>query len=288
MRAIAVAFALLILSLVRAQETVPDVIYDKEEGCAFTLDVYKPKTPNHKAIVWIESFEWYSFSGLDPDFAKKFTDRGFTFFEVFHGSRPRFTVVDSIPMAMRAIRFIRSKATSFGIDPDAIGVCGASSGGNLALDIGCFAGDGVATSRNPIDRVSDRANAIVAFFAPSDFLNWGGKGITPLDTLGKPRTIYPAFGITALKPEATMREIGHDTSPIYFIRHGFPPTLLIHGDTDKVVPLQQSVEFDKALEAASIDHKLVILKGLGYADDTIDKGLPQALDWFDQHLKVRY
>ncbi len=282
---ISFAAALFMPVFAQPQERIRDVIYYKESGSAYTLDIFKPKTPNHKAILWIESVGWYSYGDIEPEFAKEFTDRGFTFFGVAHGSQPNYTIPEIIPMITRAVRFVRAGAAGFGVDPNAIGVCGASSGGHLSLEVGGLGDNGAPNARDPVDKVSGRANAVVAFFAPTDFENWGAKGV-PLSETRSGAWFITAFGLAARTHKEMMREIAHDTSPINLIRTDFPPTLLIHGDADKTVPLQQSKEMNAALAAAKVIHKLKILHGLGYSDDTIEKGLPEALAWFDRYLVV--
>jgi acetyl esterase/lipase len=286
MRGISLAMALCISVFAQAQDHIRDVIYLKQDGCAYTLEVFKPKAPNHKAIIWIHSITWYSWDGFDADFAKEFTDRGFTLFAVSHGSEPNFTIPEIIPMITRAVRFVRAGAVGYGIDPDAIGVCGACSGGHLALEVGGLGDNGAPTEKDPVDKVSGRANAVVAFFAPTDFDNWGAKGV-PLSQSNSAGRFLPAFGFAARLHKGMMQEIAHDTSPINLVTPGFPPTLLIHGDSDNIVPVQQSKELDAAFEAAKVVHKLIVLPGMGQSDDAIEKGMPEMLAWFDRYLTVK-
>lgn len=176
MRLIVVAALTVASIFARAQERIQDVIYLKQGGCAYTFDVFKPKTPNHKAVVWMVSGGWFSsHESIDPNLAKFFTDHGYTVFEVVHGSQPKYTIAEIVPQVRRAVRFIRANATTYGIDPQAIGVSGGSAGGHLSLEIAGLGDDGDATAKDPVERASSRANAVVAFFPPTDFLNWGNS-----------------------------------------------------------------------------------------------------------------
>lgn len=96
----------------------------------------------------------------------------------------------------------------------------------------------------------------------------------------------PAFGVTVQTPDDTVKKIAHDVSPIFLINPSFPPTLLVHGDADTLVPVQQSKELDAAFESAKIVHKLIIVPGGGHGGDTVIKAALQALDWFDAHLRA--
>src|SRR5260370_38647204 len=82
-----------------------------------------------------------------------------------------------------------------------------------------------------------------------------------------------------------LREISRSISPIYQITQETPPTLIIHGDKDTLVPLQQSETMVEKLKAAGVTAELTVKKGgihgvwPGMAQD-IDK----FADWFDRHL----
>ena len=82
----------------------------------------------------------------------------------------------------RAIRYIRSHAKDYGIDPDRIGIMGASAGGHLSLMQGCAWQPGNPTAKDPVDRVSSKANAVGCFFPPTDFLNYGKEGELAIGT----------------------------------------------------------------------------------------------------------
>lgn len=284
MRLLAFCVLALTSAISNAQERVRDVIYLKQNGCAYTLDVFKPQTANHKAIIWMVSGGWFSNHGMiDAGLAKAFTDRGYTVFEVVHGSQPKYTIPEIVPMVRRSVRFVRANAATYAINPQEIGVMGGSAGGHLSLEIGGLGDDGNPSASDPVDRVSSRVEAVVAFFPPTDFLNWGGPGIVPFHMTNL-SIFMPAFGVTPQTPENEVMKIGKDLSPIGLVKAGYPPTLLIHGDADKLVPLQQSQELDEAFAKAGVEHKLIVVHGTGHGEDTMAKGLPDALAWFDSHL----
>ena len=97
-------------------------------------------------------------------FARPLLDRGYTIFAVVHGSQPRYTVPEIIPDINRAVRFIRYHAKDYGIDPQRIGICGASAGGHLSLMIGTAGSKGKQDTSDPVDRESSRVQAVACFF----------------------------------------------------------------------------------------------------------------------------
>jgi acetyl esterase/lipase len=268
----------------QAQSRIQDVIYLKQGGCAYTMDVFKPKTTNHKAVVWLVSGGWISsHEGISEPLAKVFTDKGFTVFEVVHGSQPKYTIPEIVPMVRHAIRFVRYNASTYDILPNAIGVSGMSAGGHLSLEIAGLGDDGDPNAKDPVDRVSSRADAVVAFMPPTDFENWGADGAMPFKNPAM-AVFYPAFGVTGQTPKEAVERIAHDTSPIQLIKPGYPPTLIIHGDKDALVPLQQAKRMDAALETGKIVHKLVVIPGGGHDATTLIGGIAATLHWFSTHL----
>ena len=284
MRSMFIAVLALATVLSQAQTRVKDVIYLKQGGCAYTMDVFTPKTSNHKAIVWMVSGGWFSnHQDINPMLATAFTDKGFTVFQVVHGSQPKYTIPEIVPQVRRAMRFVRANAATYDVLPNAIGVTGASAGGHLSLEIGGLGDDGDPNAKDPIDRESSRADAVVAFMPPTDFENWGKDGITALEVPNM-GVYFPAFGVTGQTPKDVAHKIGHDVSPINLVKKGFPPTLIVHGDKDPLVPLQQSQKMDAAFEAAGVVHKLVIVPGGAHNTVTVLGGFAATLEWFSTHL----
>src|SRR5687768_7023682 len=165
-----------------------DVIYGKKIGVALTMDVFQPKTnPNGLGIVFAVSGGWYSGHDDKGGHAGRFKfllDRGYTVFSVVHGSQPKFSIPEILDDMHRAVRFIRFHAKDYGINPDRIGITGASAGGHLSLMQGTAGNPGKADAKDPIDRVSSRVQAVACYFPPTDFLNYGkpnenaiGRGI---------------------------------------------------------------------------------------------------------------
>lgn len=168
-----------------AQQTEPtrvqDVIYGRKPGVALTMDVFKPSKPNGIAVLYMVSGGWVSsHEAVNPGLAKLFTDRGETVFEIVHGSQPKYTIPEIVQDIQRAVRFIRTHAAEYGVDPNRIGITGASSGGHLSLSIGALGVDGLPNAPDPVDRASSAVQAVACFFPPTDFLNYGKEGVNAL------------------------------------------------------------------------------------------------------------
>lgn len=256
-----------------ASTRIADVVYMKSGGVAFTMDVLKPAKPNKAAVIFIVSGGWYSDDEMlkryDPDIEKTFADAGFTVFEVVHGAQPRFTVAEIVEQVRAAVRFVHEHATDYGIDTNRVGVTGISTGGHLALMI-------AGSADSPV-------NAVAAIAPPTDLVNWGKPG-TLLTDDPQMAIFVPALGMDPKGPRKDMESIARSVSPIVCASAKFPPTLLIHGDEDKIVPLQQSQAMDRALDEAGAEHELDVVAGCGHDPKLFDRGLKKALEWFKGKL----
>jgi acetyl esterase/lipase len=273
-----------------------DVVYGRKFGTALTLDVFTPRTrANHKAVILVVSGGWFSsHDGIPVAFAQVLLNRGYTVFAVVHGSQPRYTIPDILHDMHRAVRFIRVHARDYGIDPDQIGITGGSAGGHLSLMQGTAGDTGDANAKDPVDRVSSRVQAVACFYPPTDFLNYGKPGE---DAIGRGilAGFKPPFDFHAEDPqthrferitdEARVREIGRQISPVNHASADDPPTLIFHGDADRLVPIQQAEIMVARLKDKGVEAKLVVKPGAAHGWPDQLKDVSQFADWFDEHLK---
>ncbi|MDR3633488.1 MAG: alpha/beta hydrolase [Isosphaeraceae bacterium] len=276
-----------------------DVIYGRKYGTALTMDVFRPKSRvNGAAVVLVVSGGFFSsHEAVSPVFARPLVDRGYTVFAVVHGSQPRYTVPEIVDDMNRAIRFIRHHARDYGIDGDRIGVSGASAGGHLSLMLATAGASGDPNAKDPVDRESSRVQAVACFFPPTDFLNFGAPGKELIHATDHNKPFRPAFDYRELDKEsnlwvpvtdpARLREITRKISPISHVTADDPPTLIVHGDADNLVPLQQSETLVEKLKGAGVEAKLVVKPGAGHGWLTMVQDMNVLGDWFDAHLKKR-
>ena len=273
-----------------------DVIYGRKFGTALTLDVFRPaKAANGLGVVFVVSGGWYSsHDGINLAFVRSFTDRGYTVFAVVHGSQPKFTIPEVVGDMNRAVRFIRHHAGDYGVAADRLGIYGASAGGHLSLMQGTAGDLGNPAATDPIEREPSRVAAVACFFPPTDFLNYGKPGE---DAIG--RGILEGFAapfdfhdfdpkrkkFVEVVDEAKIAALGRSISPINHVSADDPPTLIIHGDADKLVPIQQAEIIVEKLQAAGVEAKLIAKPGAAHGWGGIEKDISSLADWFDAHLK---
>jgi acetyl esterase/lipase len=262
---------------------------------ALTLDVFQPSRANGCGLLFLVNGGWSSSKStpmmvtIRPDDYRIFLERGYTVFALVTSSQPRFFIPDLIEDVQRAVRFVRTNAKAYGVRRDRLGILGSSSGGHLALSAAARGGPGKPDSADPVERESSEIQAAACFFPPTDFLNYGGAGINGVGD-GPMAPLKHVFGPRALI--ASEREaLGREISPIYYITAKLPPTLIIHGDQDKVVPLQQSESFKKrAQDVGAAQVKLIIRHGRGHGWGDFWKSpedITAFADWFDEYLRNR-
>ena len=285
MKRLALTLALMAVAVSTwAQQRIQDVIYMKSGGAAFSMDVFKPKTPNGAAVIFLVSGGWVSsHEGINTDFGKGFNDQGYTVFQVVHGAQPKYNITEIFLQITRAVRFIRSNATTYGVDANRMALCGASAGGHLSLLVSGYANDGDPKATDPIDKVSSRVAAIGVYFPPTDFLHFGSYGQFP-DSTPKYSVFRPAFGFAPNETPEKITSIYKALSPITTVTAKFPPTLLIYGDKDDLVPLQQGEVMRDALTKADVRNELLVIKGGAHDGVTISGGAPRLVSWFNQWL----
>ena len=262
-----------------------DVIYGRKFGTALTMDVFQPeKTNNGVGIIFVVSGGWFSArEAINMTFINPFIKRGYTVFAVVHGSQPKFKIPEIMNDMNRSVRFIRFNAKKFGVDASRLGVTGGSAGGHLSLILGTQGANGSTGASDPVDRESSAVQCVACFFPPTDFLNYGKPGEVALGE-NVLKAFSPAFGESPTNAEAKI-EFGKKISPIYSITSNLPPTLIIHGDGDKLVPIQQAQTFVEAAKKVGANAELITKSGKGHGwKDTADD-FESCADWFDAHLR---
>lgn len=260
----------------------PDQIYGRKDGMALTLDVIRPDKPNGAGILWLQSGGWYS-GWTDPKVllgaSKSFLDKGFTMFIVRHGSAPKYAVPDAVADVRRAVRFVRLKAKDYGVDPERLGVMGGSAGGHLSLMLGTTGDDGNPSAKDEVLRQSSRVAAVVALFPPSDLRGW---------TTDPPAEIKKH---AALKPPLAFdAKLEPDVSPLLKATDKSAPSIIIHGDKDKLVPIEHGQKMIAALQKVKVPCELVTVEGAGHGyspKQNKEIVAPAMLRWFETYLAAK-
>jgi acetyl esterase/lipase len=148
-----------------------------------------------------------------------------------------------------AIRWVRANAASRGMDATQILCEGHSAGAHLALLAAATPGVAAFSGAGGHPGVDESVAGVAAVYPPVRFHMPGEKlsGATP---------------VVSLIPEDASQEEAHAAGPIAYASAAFPPTLLLHGTVDKVVPPSASVNMYNVLVQAGAAVELHMLSGL--------------------------
>jgi acetyl esterase/lipase len=269
-------------------EQQQDVIYAEVHGTGLLMDIFKPTgTPNGLAIVDVASGAWYSDRGKIRDHMlaqmfQIFCARGYVVFAPRPGSKTRYTAVDMDQNVKTAIRYVKQNSEKYQIDPQRIGLTGASAGGHLATLAALTPAAGNPEAKSPLERHDTTVRAVGVFFPPTDFLEWKeGHAIDP-KVLGPLLFVGGTEGRTDDEIRAAAKEI----SPLHRVTEKpAVPFLLIHGDADEVVPLSQSQKLVEAINKTGGAAELIVKEGGGHPWMTMSVEVAVLADWFDQQLQ---
>jgi acetyl esterase/lipase len=272
-----------------------NVVYGEADGIGLVMDVFTPKGDgNGLGIVDVISGAWHSDRNKIRDHAHAQTfqilcGKGYTVFAIRPGSITKFSASEMLDHLNEGIRWVKGHADDYKVDPNRLGLMGASAGGHLACLAAVTATHGKPESGDTNATAGTDVKAVAVFFPPTDFLDFGGKAVDAraADGFGPVarRLAFP-LGLN----DATDSEVSDklkQISPARLVTPQTPPFLLIHGDADPVVPLQQSERMVAALKQAGVPAELIVKPGGGHPWLTISEEVQQLADWFDRQLKTK-
>jgi dienelactone hydrolase len=267
---------------------VEDVICGERDCNALTMDVFTPKGKlNGAGIIVCVSAEYRSgrdlLGMLHPLGTAPLLDAGYVVFAVMHSSQPKYTMSDAIEDFHRAVRFVKTHAKKYGVDPGKLGAAGASWGGQLALMMGCAGKVGGAEAQDPVDRQSSKVAAVGCFFPPTDFVALAATCPKELAAPFDFREIDPKCGMSVPVNAARRLRIGGEIPPINHAAKDSAPALIIHGDRDKLVPMSQAKSMIAKLKDCGAECELVVKSGKGHGWLGMHTDIPALVAWFDRH-----
>ncbi|HWC77586.1 MAG TPA: alpha/beta hydrolase, partial [Blastocatellia bacterium] len=207
---------------------------------------------------------------------RNLVDKGFTVIALRHGSSPKYVIPEIVADVRRAVRYIRFNAKQWKIDPNRLGVFGGSAGGHLSLVIGTASDNGVPDAKEDFMKESNRVASVVAYFPPVD-----------LRPLARGVGVARTGGVTDRFPALNFeKEKAPDYSPIVHVSPDDPPSLMIHGDKDELVPVRNSQIIHDAFQKNNVKSQLIIIEGAGHGfrGEDATRASAAMLSWFEQTL----
>jgi acetyl esterase/lipase len=254
--------------------------------CDLQLNVAFPKKGKgpFPVVVLIHGGGWFYGSHYDcVPFSLRLAEKGYVAVTVTYRFVPAYRFPDQVHDVKCAVRWLRANAAKYRADPERIAVFGHSAGGHLACLLGMAGGqDGLEGDRGHEGQRSD----VCCVVCTSALTDLGHLWVNPAPGFTGIGTKMAVQGFLG-GPPAKAGKRYELASPISYAGKTCPPTLLICGTKDELVPNEQSLRLEKKLREAGAVVRLLTLVGAGhdFFGNYRERSEEAALEFFERHLK---
>ncbi len=255
-----------------------DVTYCEIDGHDLKMDIYYPKVADElvPAVLYLHGGAFIGGDKAEVFDVNELAARGYLVASINYRLAPNYLFPAQIEDAKCAIRYLRGNAKRLGLNTDRIGVFGYSAGAVLAALLGTT--DSSAGFDGPggwIDQ-SNRVQAVVEISGISDFAS--------LNNGSYRHTLDQLFGESNYDSEKL-----YCASPIKYVSKNSAPFLIVHGDQDNVVPLEQARVLYSRLQSCNVPANLIVMNNVGHYWDYSATGWLENTEkiniFFDKYLK---
>lgn len=255
-----------------------DIEYGIAAGESLRLDASVPDGPGPwPAVILVHGGGWTAGDksggpkkGYMAPMQEPLTKAGFAWFSINYRLAPKYRYPACLEDVETAIRWVKAHAAQYHLDPQRIALAGESAGSQL-----------IAMAAVRADEAT-RVAAVIPFYLPADLLE------DPLKTGVLNPSRSALIGRTEFNDES--RALLRAASPMYFVKPGLPPFLLLHGTADQSVPYHQSVDMQAQLRAAGVPCDLITIPGGVHGMIGWDAVAPdykdQVVAWLKTTLKI--
>lgn len=268
-----------------------DIVYGKAGGVELKLDIGRPigKGP-FPAILFFHGGGWQQGNKSHMHkWIRKVAASGFVGVSVGYRFAPTFKWPSQVEDAKTAVRYLRARASSLGIDPSRIGVMGESAGGYLALMLAVTSPSDGFEGEAGYPEFSSSVQTVVSYVSAADF-TLPGLALSPemeaemlkyyQKSLNEVRTDFT--GATG-PDDPILKKI----SVITYVNKGDAPVLMFYGDSDPFVSIEHAHHLKGALDKAQVANELIIVKGGGHGwiGESEKESTRQMMEYFERMLK---
>ena len=254
-----------------------DLEYGKVGDKALLLNLYRLAKQDKPApgLIFIHGGGWQSGNRTDYTYyTVRFAKRGYVCATISYRFMQEAPFPAAVQDAKCAVRWMRANAAKYGINPDKLAVIGGSAGGHLSMMTGYSSdapeleGDG----GNP--GVSSRVQAVVDLYGPCDLECEEARNVDVVKTfIGKPYDEAP--------------ELYKKASPLTYVTKDDPPTLILQGTIDDLVPVWQSDRLAEKLKQAGVPYQYEKFEGWPHTMD-IAVDVNKRCQWLMMKFFARY
>jgi len=232
--------------------------YGKVGNRSLRLDLFRPEKPG-KAVPGLIFIHGGGWSGGDRTmlryYAVRYAEKGYVTACLSYRLSGEAPFPAAVQDCKCAVRWLRENAGTYGVDPAKLGVIGGSAGGHLAMMVGYSAGVADLEGDGGHAAASSRVQAVVNFYGVYDMT-------TPFA-----RHAGPVVQFLGDKPYEDAPDRYLRASPSRYLDKQAPPTLILHGTIDDLVPISQSDALAARLKELGVPFVYDRLPGWPHAMD---------------------
>ena len=252
-----------------------DIVYARVDGKSLGLDIYLPtNVESPPLLVWVHGGRWMNGS-KDRGVPTSFVDVGFALasLDFRQSTDARFPAM--IHDIKAAVRFLRAQSDDYGYNGDRIAIAGSSSGAHLATLVGVTNGHSQLEGNvGDYESTSSDVQAIISYYGASDLTTILQQS-TPYGVGVRAPVLEVLLGAL---PEAAP-ELAKLASPVNHVDRADPPLLLLHGDRDPQMPINQTHQIEGVYEELGLDVYFDVVHGAVhggpefYAPDYLERAI---------------
>lgn len=275
------AAVMLTIVPVMGQSLKGDLEYGRVGEQSLKLDLHLPGTKSPPLIVYVHGGAWRAGSKSEVPIIK-LLDQGFAIASIDYRLSTQAVFPAQVYDIKAAIRFLRANAGKYHISAKRIGIIGSSAGGHLAALVGVSNGNREleGNTGEHFDQSSD-AQCIVSLYGASNL-----ESILSQSTEFGLKMRVPALRLLLGGLPTEKVELARLASPVAHLDRNDPPLLLVHGDADPQMPIQQSEELVAACRKFKLPVQFITLVGAKHGGPEFydEKRIALMADFLNKHL----
>jgi acetyl esterase/lipase len=260
--------------------TERDIVYTNAGASELKLDLARPKQGDgpFPGVLVIHGGAWRSGDKSQMGMVvSEFAGRGYVAASPQYRFCPKETFPAQVHDVKAAVRWLKTNAKSYRLDPERIGAIGFSAGGHLALLLGVTESKDGLEGNAPAGAPDSRVKAVVNYFGPTDL------GASDIPEVSKPLVRDLLGASPQEKPELAAK-----ASPRTYVSPGDAPILTFQGTKDPLVPFTQAIALGEAMTAAGVPGRVELLVGAqhGWGGKELERTRAETFRFFDRYLKA--
>jgi len=249
-----------------AQQSPPNptkisgIVYGVADGRELKLDLYMPaEASNPPLLVYVHGGAWRRGS-KDGIRTTPFVEDGYAMASLDFRLSGEAMFPAQIHDIKAAIRFLRGNAVAFGYDAARLAILGTSSGAHLATVVGVTNGhDELEGDIGGYLEQSSDVQAIVSYY--------GASNLTTILKQSTPHGLSvraPALDLLLGGQPDEQVGLARLASPVFHVEASDPPLLILHGDQDPQMPINQSHELHHAYKEHDLQVQFEVVHGAAH------------------------